>query len=284
MKTGLLDMDTHSTGRVPLSKFYGTALDTEWRFGESEEYLREMGVLDETSRWKGKQVIIPNYMQAASNCIISTQHYLVCCVNECESLLSEIETKIAAPTATPNKILALVKNMSSPVNLDDDAPLRLDRSLIKQLEQVADSNGGKVPLHGRLFAQWLHYVFPRECPFPHKTGVAASVTPLEFGDGYLAKNEDMEKHASDETADHVPVHVSKEDLQWMSQWSHEEELTLDYSMELRAPWEQSSIALVIISLVLIGVGLWAGVLAFGRKSAKTGSSMDFNNFNKAHWV
>ena len=22
-----------------------------------------------------------------------------------------------------------------------------------------------VPLHGRLFSQWLHYVFPRECAF-----------------------------------------------------------------------------------------------------------------------
>ena len=38
--------------------------DKEWRFGESEEYLRQLGALDETSPWIGKQVMIPNYLQA----------------------------------------------------------------------------------------------------------------------------------------------------------------------------------------------------------------------------
>ena len=28
----------------------------------------------------------------------------------------------------------------------------------------------EVPLHGRLFAQWMHYAFPRHCPFPHVSG------------------------------------------------------------------------------------------------------------------
>jgi len=280
MKSGLLDMDSHATGRVPLSKFYGTALDSEWRFGESEEYLREMGVLDETSSWRGKQVIIPNYMQAASNCIISTPHYLVCCVNECESLLDEIESQIAAPTATPTEILAVVRDMTYQTNLDDEAPPRLDGSLTTQLEKVALSNGGKVPLHGRLFAQWLHYVFPRECPFPHKTGVAASVTPLEFGDGYLASSKDMEKHAENVTAHTVPSSVDKEELQWMSQWSSDEELVLDYSVELRAPWEWSSLMVVIATVVLAAVGVSTGVLVFGHKSADSSSSMDL----KAHWV
>merc|ERR550525_638556 len=59
MKAQLIDMDTHRMGRVPLAKFYGSALDAEWRFGESESYLRELGALDETSSWHGKQVIIP---------------------------------------------------------------------------------------------------------------------------------------------------------------------------------------------------------------------------------
>lgn len=281
MKMGLVNMDTHATGRVPLSRFYGTALDSEWRFGESEEYLREMGVLDETSRWKGKQVIIPNYMHAASNCIVATQHYLVCCVNECESLLSEIEARIAGPTATPAEILAIVHNMSSPLTIDDDTPLHVDKSLVSQLEQVGASNGGKVPLHGRLFAQWLHYVFPRECPFPHKTGVAASVTPLEFGDGYLATSEDMQKHASDDVAATVPSSVGKEELQWMSQWSSEEELTLDYSMELQAPWEQHHSVFTVVSVVLLVAGLWFGVFAMNRKTSDTGASMDFG---KVHLV
>merc|ERR1719265_1672134 len=257
MKSGLLDMDAHATGRVPLSKFYGTALDSEWRLGESEEYLREMGVLDETSSWKGKQVIIPNYMQAASNCIVATQHYLVCCINECESLLTEIEMRIAAPTATPSEILAIVQNMTSPVSEDDDAPLRLDKSLTSQLEQVALSTGGKVPLHGRLFAQWLHYVFPRECPFPHKTGVVSSATPSEYGESHIATTEDMRQYAADATSLDIPESLGKDELQWMSQWSEDEELTLDYSLELRAPWEWSSLVVVIATVALAAVGVGA---------------------------
>merc|ERR1719146_406592 len=113
MKEALVSMDKHNTGRVPLSKFYNTAINTDWRFGESESYLRELGALDETSSWLGPQVIIPNYLQATSNCIVSTAHYLVCCVNECESLMGDIETAIDAPTALPSAILAVVGNITS---------------------------------------------------------------------------------------------------------------------------------------------------------------------------
>merc|ERR1719258_194298 len=98
MKDALVRMDTHHTGRVPLSKFYNFSINNDWRFGESEAYLRELGALDETSSWLGPQVIIPNYLQATSNCIVSTSHYLVCCVAECEVLLGEIESVIKAPT------------------------------------------------------------------------------------------------------------------------------------------------------------------------------------------
>merc|ERR1719220_2711715 len=153
MKSALVDMDTHHTGRVPLSKFYSSALDAEWRFGESESYLRELGALDETS-WRGKQVIIANYIQGASNCIVSQSHYLVCCVNECEALLGELEVAIAAPVASPQRILEIVRSMT----LDED----LSPALQVQLEKIGTTHDGLVPLHGRLFAQWLHYVFPRE--------------------------------------------------------------------------------------------------------------------------
>merc|ERR1719183_1444615 len=91
-----------------------------------------------------------------------------------------------------------------------------------RLDQVARHHGGLVPLHGRLFVQWLHYAFPRECAFPHKVGVAASITPSEYGDDFYASPEEMLKHV---TANTSGVAASgKEDLQWMSQWSPEEEL------------------------------------------------------------
>jgi hypothetical protein len=268
MKASLIQMDTHHTGRVPLSKFYSSALDSEWRFGESESYLRELGALDETSSWRGKQVIIPNYIQAASNCIVSTPHYLVCCINDCESILGDIEAKIGSSKATAAELLSLVGNMStiSQATLDDEVPPELAGSLEGQLEQIAAAHGGEVPLHGRLFAQWLHYAFPRECPFPHKTGVAGAVTPSEFGDKYIASDEEMKKHAATVNASDIPLEVRKEEMEWMSQWSSEEELMAEYSgSSLRAPWERRSLALG--SAVLFVVMALVGVVGFSRKTS-----------------
>merc|ERR1719327_1288901 len=101
IKESLVAMDKTGTGRVSLSDFYGANADGEWRFGESETYLRELGALDESSHWRGKQVIIPNYLQGASNCIVSTESYLVCCASECEAVLNDIEDNISAPVANP---------------------------------------------------------------------------------------------------------------------------------------------------------------------------------------
>jgi len=279
MKEALVEMDTHHTGRVPLSKFYSSALETEWRFGESESYLRELGALDETSVWQGKQVIIPNYLQAASNCIVSTQHYLVCCVNECEGLLREIEAKVQAPAATPAELLALVGNMTSQTSLDHDEPPHLGASHRTQLEQIAATHGGLVPLHGRLFAQWLHYVFPRECPFPHKAGFASLKTPQEFGESAIATQVDMEGHATN--ASDLPGRVEKDELEWMSQWDSEEELVAGSLGQVRPAASTGRLAVGGAALLLV-LGIF-GVGA-GRKTA--GSKDDFllPTHMKAHSV
>jgi len=275
MKESLMEMDKYSTGRVPLAKFYNTAINSDWRFGESEAYLRELGALDESSSWMGPQVIIPNYLQATSNCIVSTSHYLVCCVAECETLLGEIESAVQAPTALPSTILGIVRTMTSQTTLDHDEPAHLDSNMVKQLEEVAKNNGGKVPLHSRLFAQWLHYVFPHECPFPHKNGAVSAATISEFGDQYIASQDDMEKHASNTTA--LDIAVSKEDLQWMSQWSSDEELMLDYDSELGS-WKWR-VVLVIGSLLLAAGGLQSGVLGSGKKDVSVAQGS-----LHSHWV
>merc|ERR1719321_224443 len=280
MKTQLVGMDTHHTGRVPLAKFYGTALDTDWRFGESEAYLRELGALDETSSWRGPQVVIPNYLQATSNCIVSTSHYLVCCVNECESLMGEIEVAIDAPSATPAKIISVVGNMTSPTTLDDDEPAHLTEDLKQQLEQIAKNHGGMVPLHGRLFAQWLHYVFPRECPFPHKMGAVVSATPNEYGDSFIASKEDMEKLAATAIDLEIPTTMGKEELQWMSQWSEDEELMVDYSSELNGPWRGRLLS--IFGLLFVGLAVWRGAVGFDNGSGKAGLDMGSSSFTHSH--
>jgi hypothetical protein len=278
MKTALVGMDSRKTGRVPLSKFYNTAVNTDWRFGESEAYLRELGALDESSTWMGKQVIIPNYLQATSNCIVSTPHYLVCCVNECESLLGEIETAIGTATASSSDIIAVVRNLTSPTSIDDDDPPHLNAALVSQLEQVASKHGGSVPLHGRLFAQWLHYVFPRECPFPHKVGMVSSVTPSEYGHDHVATAEEMKMHASNATALDFVDSVGNEELHWMSQWSHEEELMVDYSTELHESWHGNLIVIIGVICALGGVGWVAGHSPIETTRKNAGSAMH------SHWV
>merc|ERR1719464_2580494 len=50
-----------------------------------------------------------------------------------------------------------------------------------------------------------------------------------------------------------------DDLQWMSQWSEEEELVGDYSSQLRAPWE-SRHGLALGGVVLLAIAaLWASM-------------------------
>jgi len=278
MKSALVSMDSHSTGRVPLAKFYNTAINTDWRFGESEDYLRELGALDETSSWMGPQVIIPNYLQATSNCIVSTPHYLVCCVNECESLMKEIENAIQAPTAHPTAILELVGKMTSQTTLDHDEPPHVNKHMESQLEQIAKNHGGMVPLHGRLFAQWLHYVFPHECPFPHKVGSVTTATPSEYGDDYIASQEDMKQHASVATDAHL--NVNKEELQWMSQWSPDEELMVDYQNERSTVSRVLVLLLMVAAVLFAGAGTLAGVIRSGadKKSTVTTKSLH------SHWV
>jgi len=273
MKESLMSMDKHGTGRVPLAKFYNTAINTDWRFGESEAYLRELGALDESSSWIGAQVIIPNYLQATSNCIVSSAHYLVCCEAECETLMGEIETAIKAPEALPETILALVRTMTSQTTLDQDEPAHLDGNMVEQLNKVAKNHGGMVPLHGRLFAQWLHYVFPHECPFPHKSGAVSATTPSEYGNDYIASKDDMKKHASNTTA--LDISVTKEELQWLSQWSADEELMTDYGSE----GSSMSFVFLLGSMVIVVAGIYGGVFGSNKKGASAGP-----NSLHSHWV
>eukprot|EP00446_Apocalathium_sp_SHHI-4_P012387 CAMPEP_0177196142 /NCGR_PEP_ID=MMETSP0367-20130122/23887_1 /TAXON_ID=447022 ORGANISM="Scrippsiella hangoei-like, Strain SHHI-4" /NCGR_SAMPLE_ID=MMETSP0367 /ASSEMBLY_ACC=CAM_ASM_000362 /LENGTH=577 /DNA_ID=CAMNT_0018644213 /DNA_START=97 /DNA_END=1830 /DNA_ORIENTATION=- len=280
MKHALVEMDTHNTGRVPMAKFYNSALETDWRFGESESYLRELGALDESSTWTGKQVLIANYIQATSNCIVSAPHYSVCCVNDCEAHLAEIEEAIGAPTARPSDLLALVGNMSSHMLLDDATP-NLKGSLTQQLEEIAAAHGGLVPLRGRLFAQWLHYVFPRECPFPHKAGTAVAMSPIEFGEGYIATSEDMKKHALEANTTNISVAVDKDELEWMSQWSPEEELIADHTGRgLRAPWESSVTHIAWVGgALMLAAGLFGST---GRSKKATDGLLPV--YGKSHFV
>jgi len=114
------DIDRRGTGRVSLSSFHAKALEGQRHFSESAEYLRHLGVLDESSVFHGPQVIASNYMQSANSCVITQKHFRVCCASPCQDLYSDLEAAIGAPEGAPEDILAIVSNLT--YGLDDATP------------------------------------------------------------------------------------------------------------------------------------------------------------------
>merc|ERR1719162_979921 len=158
MKDALVKLEYRGTGRVRLSDFYKPALEGVWAFQESTSYLRSLGALDETSPSE-PSVVMVNYISSATNCIASSGFYSVCCKNECESLFGHLEQKIGAPEANAATIAGLVVNLPSQSVV---TPVQLSAKLLQRLEDIATMHKGSVPLHGRLFAQWMHHVF-KDC-------------------------------------------------------------------------------------------------------------------------
>lgn len=202
LKNRLVDMEQHGSGRVPLAQFYSGYRDDAWPFWEKVEYLRALGALDEADG-RMPSVIIPNYIGGHGACLEPSGFYSVCCPNECESLMSHMEKVIAAPDSTPAQVVEVIQHLSSETVI---APRNLSTSLVGRLTEIAVHHGGRVPLHGRLFAQWMHHAYPRECPYPHVSGTTKQATrsewDKEFGeDSTEATDEEMQVWVEE---DYVP--------------------------------------------------------------------------------
>ena len=124
-----------------------------FEFDESVGFLRQFGALDESDALRPK-VLIPNYVNARTNCLTTTSFYAVFCIDECERLLGRLEREIRAPAATPLETAALVGNLLDTV----EAARILSDSLLRRLTELAERHEGVVPLHSRLFAPWMHHV------------------------------------------------------------------------------------------------------------------------------
>jgi len=194
LKGQLVQMEERNrTGRVLLGDFYHAALHGgQWQFAESAEYLRQLGALD-ASDPAALRVIIPNYINSPSNCIVSSGYYVVCCVDECEDVMRHLEARLEAPSAAPAALVAALAELAS-------APRPVGQELLGWLEEVAAHHGGHVPLHSRLFAQWLHFAFPHECPYPHVSGTTqprwADEWQMESGRNMHASEKEMQEHIS----------------------------------------------------------------------------------------
>lgn len=175
LKSALVDIEEKRSGRVPLVDFYRAALeDGMYQFTETVETLRHYGVLDEADPSK-LRVIIPNYIGDQPNCVARTSFYSTCCPNTCEALLNRVETKLGKSEATPEEIISAIED---PVAALEKGFRGLTPWLRQRLDDLATHHQGKIPFHGRLFAQWMHFVHPRDCMYPHLSG-STFQRPLE---------------------------------------------------------------------------------------------------------
>jgi len=255
LKEQLAEMEDVGTGRVPLSRFYRGGLNGDWTFSESVEYLRHIGALDETNP-KRMSVVIPNYIQSQSNCLAGSSFYSICCFDECEDLLGRVEQEVKGPSAPPSQIAAVVSNLQSDTVY---APRNLSAALLNRLGDIAQLHGGNVPLHGRLFAQWLHHAYPRECPFPHVLGATNRISPTEWMDAMdvdsaEASEQEMSMMVKFEEEDVMTPEAKAEALPW----TMAEELVAGHLNLADAPlasssWRIALAVLVVASLVVPAV-------------------------------
>jgi len=171
MRSILEKLDPSGTGRVPVDLLRAQKRVSTFTFTETDEDLKESGALDESNPDQ-RMVRIANYMMSPSNCGEYSSYYSVCCPDRCTDIIEKIEGKFLAPTADALELLYVVGNISS---LGDElegpqSPLfgSHGAELRQRIGIIAQKNGGQVPLHGRMFAQWLHYAFPLDCPHPVK--------------------------------------------------------------------------------------------------------------------
>jgi len=266
----LLRLERRESGRVRLADFYRAALhEGKWQFGESSGYLRQLGALDE-SEPGDLQVIIPNYINTRSNCVDVSRYYSVCCINECDALLGQLERDVGAPSATPSELGPLVAAMPSATT-----PARgsLPATLLRRLDEVAEGNGGRVPLHGRLFAQWLHHAFPRECPFPH---VAGTTNPLrvddwaaEPGNEVVASHEEMQQHI------HTPSSRQSSDEEdddgECAPWMEEEEILAPHTPASMKKQRSVPVTWWIVSAVALFLAMFSGAVHFAAPKQAGGA-------------
>merc|ERR1719189_490645 len=267
MAAELRGLDLMGSGRVPLDKFYSQPKSADYVFTESTEYLRQIGALDEADGGK-PQVRIANYLMGPSNCIASSAYFSVCCLSECEGLMRELEQKIQAPTASAVHLLSLVGNMSSS---SVEAPRDLPEPLVDKLWAIAERHKGKVPLHARLFAQWMHFVFPSECPYPHAVEDAAVLRPSHWSGQRQALATDEERKRCISESALQPEAALVEPV--LSQWDDTEVLLLE-DLPLRghrlfwALLRHGAMSLVLLSTMLAGLRALVRLPCCGRRAQK----------------
>eukprot|EP00930_Biecheleria_cincta_P026950 TRINITY_DN1893_c0_g1_i6.p1 TRINITY_DN1893_c0_g1~~TRINITY_DN1893_c0_g1_i6.p1 ORF type:complete len:619 (-),score=125.74 TRINITY_DN1893_c0_g1_i6:12-1763(-) len=222
----LLEHEEHpNTGRIRLGDFYGLAVNHgKFQFSESVSYLRQLGALDE-SEPSNLRVMIPNWIYGPNNCLASSGYYAVCCIDVCDGYMNKLERELGSHDASAEQLLQVVAALPDPAADLGGKNRTVSPALQRRLEEIAEHHNGRVPIHGRLFAQWMHHVHPRWCPYPHMSGTIAPRRAEEqeavTGMKVSAQSDEIRQHMeqSEGRKSSAPT-----DGMCSSMWSMEEEL------------------------------------------------------------
>jgi len=267
LKGRLVEVEHQGTGRVLLSRFYAGGVKGDWTLSESVDYLRNLGVLDESNP-KMPSVVISNYLTSQTNCLSASGFYAVCCSDECEGLLQQLERGLGAPTAAPQRIAELVSTMQSDTV---EAPRNLSTALLSRLDEIAQLHAGHVPLHGRLFSQWMHHAYPRECPYPHVSGTTKPMSP----DAWMSHHGIDDVEATLEEMQHHHARLEQElalGEEVSLPWTQVEELVSGQHQSAMAAlmWRLLRCSMAFAALVSFALPLWRAAKAAVSSSGASG--------------
>lgn len=155
-------------GRVPVA---GLTPGPQWGrraiLREDGDEMTRLGVVENDTATGKPQLLVPNYLLSQAMCLTTAGVHTVCCYNECDDLLAKVESVAGGPEASVGDIVSAL-----------DVAEAGKESLTKL---VGEGGQGKVALHGRAFAEWMHRSFPLTCPAPSDGSARTSPkTPDEW--------------------------------------------------------------------------------------------------------
>eukprot|EP00933_Yihiella_yeosuensis_P039145 TRINITY_DN330_c0_g1_i1.p1 TRINITY_DN330_c0_g1~~TRINITY_DN330_c0_g1_i1.p1 ORF type:complete len:678 (-),score=156.03 TRINITY_DN330_c0_g1_i1:212-2245(-) len=171
MRDRLMSVKGASLGRVSVAEVRKEMFVST--FHESNEYLREIGALDETNP-ADPLLILPNYLYGPSNCDGATSFYDLCCPNLCEAHMEQLEMRLERfgkrDAVTIADVLEdLLRRRDSGADGKDlvDAE-KIKADLRMQLMEIQKATNGTIRIHGRQFAELMYSLFPLDCTRPRK--------------------------------------------------------------------------------------------------------------------
>merc|ERR1711924_193600 len=148
----------------------------------------------------------------------------------------------------------------------------LSKPLLARLEEIANGPHGTVQLHGRLFAQWLHHAFPRECPYPHVSGTTNPLTP----DEWLAATGEESEFATEKEMQDIITNSSISSVDDIGLdsllWSPVEELLIERPVHMRPV--SSTFRNVVLFAIIMTVMVRSLRGLAGAPDAKASSSLE----------